>query len=183
MPGMMDTILNVGQNDAIVSSTLARTQNARFAYDTYRRFLATHATVALGLPKEPFERVLEDARARVATAKGLDQARLNAEELKRRVPDALIPAEELAAVAAEFKAIVREESGHAFPNDAHEQLWQAIATIFKSWNSPRAIAYRALRPGREPVYSLFPEYPDTAQHVSGALLTRGPDAGRGGRSQ
>ena len=144
MPGMMDTILNVGQNDAIVSSTLARTQDARFAHDTYRRFLATHATVALGLPKEPFERVLEDARARVAAAKGLDQARLNAEELKRRVPDAHIPAEELAAVAAEFKAIVREESGHAFPNDAHEQLWQAIAAIFKSWSSPRAIAYRAM---------------------------------------
>jgi len=144
MPGMMDTILNVGQNDAVVSSASARTQSARFAYDTYRRFLAMHATVALGLRKEPFERVLEDARARVATAMGMDQAHLNAEELKRRVPDAHIPAEELAAVATEFKAIVREETGHAFPSDPREQLWQAIAAIFASWNGPRATAYRAM---------------------------------------
>src|SRR5258708_11747370 len=87
MLGMMDTILNLGLNDAVAEGLAARTKNARFAYDTYRRFVAMHASIALGVPKEPFERALDEARAGVANKKGIDRTRLNAEELKRAVPD------------------------------------------------------------------------------------------------
>jgi pyruvate,orthophosphate dikinase len=144
MPGMMDTILNLGLSDAVAQGLAARSGSKRFAYDAYRRFIAMHASIALGMSKEPFDRALDDARGRVAVAKGIDRTRLNAEELKRRVPDADIPAEELEALAGTFKAIVKKETGRDFPTDPREQLWQAIEAVFASWNNHRAVVYRKM---------------------------------------
>jgi pyruvate,orthophosphate dikinase len=144
MPGMMDTILNLGLNDAVAEGLTARTKNQRFALDAYRRFVAMHASISLGVSKEPFDRALDDARVRAATAKGVDRTRLNAEELKRVLPDSDIPAEELKTLVATFKAIVRKETGRDFPSEPREQLWQAIEAVFRSWNNHRAIVYRRM---------------------------------------
>ncbi len=144
MPGMMDTILNLGLSDAVAEALAARTGNPRFAFDAYRRFVAMHACVALGLSKEPFDHALDAARARVADSKGVDRTRLNAEELKRIVPDSDVPADELKALVATFKAIVKEETGREFPTDAREQLWQAIVAVFNSWDNHRAVVYRRM---------------------------------------
>ena len=143
MPGMMDTILNLGLNDAVAEGLAAKT-NARFAFDAYRRFVAMHSSIALGLSKEPFDQALDEARARVATSKGIDRTRFNAEELKRKVPDSDIPAEELRALVQTFKAIVKKETGRDFPPDPIDQLWQAIEAVFRSWNNHRAIVYRRM---------------------------------------
>ncbi len=144
MPGMMDTVLNLGLNDAVAEGLAARSGSPRFAYDAYRRFIAMHASIALGLSKEPFDRALDDARGRVAVTKGIDRTRLNAEELKRAVPDADIPVEELRALVPAFKAIVKKETGEDFPGDPREQLWQAIEAVFASWNNHRAVVYRKM---------------------------------------
>src|SRR5579872_3898745 len=144
MPGMMDTILNLGMNDAVAEGLAARTASPRFAFDAYRRFVAMHAGIALGVPREPFEEALDLARARVAAAKSIDRTRLNAEELKRAVPDADIPADELRMLVKAFKGAVRKETGRDFPADAREQLWQAISAVFKSWNNHRAVVYRRM---------------------------------------
>jgi pyruvate,orthophosphate dikinase len=144
MPGMMDTILNLGLTDAVTEAMATRSGNPRFAFDAYRRFLAMHATVALGVSREPFDRALEDVRARVATARGVDRTRLNAEELKRRVPDADLPGDELRSLTAAYKAIVKKETGRDFPADAREQLWQAIGAVFASWDNHRAVVYRRM---------------------------------------
>ncbi|HEY1695386.1 MAG TPA: pyruvate, phosphate dikinase [Polyangiaceae bacterium] len=144
MPGMMDTILNLGLNDAVAEGLAAKTGSARFAFDAYRRFIAMHACIALGMAKDPFDRALDEARARVAAAKGIDRTRLNAEELKRRVPDADIPAEELKAIVDAFKGIVKKATGKDFPTDPREQLWQAVEAVFRSWNNHRAIVYRRM---------------------------------------
>jgi pyruvate,orthophosphate dikinase len=144
MPGMMDTILNLGLSDAVTEGLAARSGDARFAFDAYRRFLVMHATIALGVHRDAFDHALEDARARVATARGVDRTRLNAEELKRRVPDADIPVDELRALVTTYKAIVKKETGREFPTDAREQLWQAVGAVFESWNNHRAIVYRRM---------------------------------------
>jgi pyruvate,orthophosphate dikinase len=144
MPGMMDTILNLGLNDAVAEGLAAKTSSPRFSYDAYRRFIGMHATIADGISKEPFDRAFEEVRARVAVAKGIDRTRLNVEELKRRVPDSDIPAEELKALVASFKAIVKKETGRDFPSDPREQLWQAIVAVFKSWDNHRAAVYRKM---------------------------------------
>jgi pyruvate,orthophosphate dikinase len=144
MPGMMDTILNLGLNDAVAEGLAARTKSPRFAFDAYRRFVAMHASIALGLSREPFDHALEEARARVAQAKGVDRTRLNAEELRRAVPDSDLPAEELKALVSRFKAIVKGETGREFPTDPREQLWQAVEAVLKSWNNHRAVVYRRM---------------------------------------
>jgi pyruvate,orthophosphate dikinase len=143
MPGMMDTILNLGLNDAVAEG-LAAKSSPRFAFDAYRRFIAMHASIALGVAREPFEHALDQARARVAAAKGIDATRLNAEELKRKVPDSDVPAEELKALVQSFKAIVKAETGKDFPPDPIDQLWQAIEAVFRSWDNHRAIVYRRM---------------------------------------
>jgi pyruvate,orthophosphate dikinase len=144
MPGMMDTILDLGLDDAVAEGLAAKT-SARFAYDTYRRFIAAHATVALGVPKRPFERALDEVRARVAAARGMTSSRLNAEELKRKVPDSELPADELQALVGTFKILVQKETGSDFPGDPRVQLWQAIEAVLRSWNSRRAVVYRRLK--------------------------------------
>jgi pyruvate,orthophosphate dikinase len=133
MPGMMDTVLNLGLNDRTVQGLIRRTQNPRFAYDSYRRFVQMYADVVLGLrPKEkterdPFETILE----RKKQSRGV---RLDTE----------LSAEDLREVVAAFKAEVKNRSGKAFPDDPHEQLWGAIGAVFGSWNNDRAVAYREL---------------------------------------
>jgi pyruvate,orthophosphate dikinase len=144
MPGMMDTILNLGLNDAIAEGLASRTKSPRFAFDAYRRFVAMHANIALGVSKEPFEQALEETRSQVAGAKGVDRTRLNAEELKHLVPDSELPADELKVLVSRFKAIVKQATGRDFPADPREQLAQAIEAVFKSWNNHRAVVYRRM---------------------------------------
>jgi pyruvate, orthophosphate dikinase len=144
MPGMMDTILNLGLNDATAEGLAKRTQNPRFAYDAYRRFLAMYSDVALGVKKEKFDHALDEARVRAAKAKGIDTGRLNSEELKRKVPDAELPAEELKQLVTTFKAIVKAETGKDFPTDPKAQLAGAIEAVFKSWQNHRAVVYRRM---------------------------------------
>jgi len=144
MPGMMDTILNLGLNDATMKGLAERTKNRRFVLDAYRRFIAMYADVAMHVPREHFEHALDQARARVGKAKGIDATRLNAEELRRKVTDADIPEAELAEVVEVFKGIVKEKSGKDFPSDPKEQLWGAIVAVFQSWNNHRAVVYRKM---------------------------------------
>jgi pyruvate,orthophosphate dikinase len=144
MPGMMDTILNLGLNDATAEGLAKKTQNPRFAYDAYRRFVAMYSDVALGVKKERFDAALDEARLRAAKAKGVDTSRMNSEELKRKVPDAELPAEDLKAIVATFKAIVKKETGKDFPSDPKEQLAGAIHAVFKSWGNHRAVVYRRM---------------------------------------
>ncbi|HJX09113.1 MAG TPA: pyruvate, phosphate dikinase [Candidatus Binatia bacterium] len=133
MPGMMDTVLNLGLNDRTVQGLIRRTQNPRFAYDSYRRFVQMYADVVLGLrpmektERDPFETILE----RKKQSRGV---RLDTE----------LSADDLREVVAAFKAEVKYRSGKAFPDDPHEQLWGAIGAVFGSWNNDRAIAYREL---------------------------------------
>ncbi len=144
MPGMMDTILNLGLNDATAEGMAKRTSNPRFVYDAYRRFVAMYSDVALGVKKELFEHALEEARARVAKTKGIDTTRINSEELKRKVPDSELPAEELKGLVAAFKAIVEKQTGKAFPTEPKAQLWGAIEAVFGSWMNHRASVYRKM---------------------------------------
>ena len=144
MPGMMDTILNLGLNDATAAGIAKRTQNPKFAFDAYRRFIAMHASVALGVSKEHFEHAFEAVRAQVATSRGVDTTRMNSEELKRKVPDSDVPADELEAVVRSYKAIVVKETGKEFPSDPFEQLWGAITAVFHSWQNSRAVYYRRM---------------------------------------
>jgi pyruvate,orthophosphate dikinase len=133
MPGMMDTVLNLGLNDRTVQGLIRRTHNPRFAFDAYRRFIQMYADVALGLkPKDksehgPFESILE----RKKRSRGVRfDTELNGEDLQE--------------VVAAFKAEVTSRSGKEFPEDPYEQLWGAIGAVFGSWNNDRAIAYREL---------------------------------------
>ncbi|MBS1240455.1 MAG: pyruvate, phosphate dikinase, partial [Proteobacteria bacterium] len=127
MPGMMDTVLNLGLNDATVEGLAATSGNARFAWDSYRRFIQMYSDVVLGLDHGLFEEVLEIAKEDNGFHADLD---LGAEEWK--------------ALVAEYKAIVEAEWGKPFPQDVHEQLWGAISAVFDSWDSDRAKVYRRL---------------------------------------
>ncbi|MEO8796570.1 MAG: pyruvate, phosphate dikinase, partial [Polyangiaceae bacterium] len=145
MPGMMDTILNLGLNDETAEGLAKKSDDARFAYDAYRRFITMYSEVALGLHREPFDQALERVRLKVAEAKGVDTSRSNSEELKRKVPDSDIPADDLKALVVELKALVKKESGSDFPADARVQLQGAIRAVFESWNNHRAIVYRRMQ--------------------------------------
>jgi pyruvate, orthophosphate dikinase len=125
MPGMMDTVLNIGLNDAVAEGLVARTGDARFAYDAYRRLVQMFGGVVLGIPDEPFEKVLDGYRARRNVAN-----------------DADLPAEDLAAITREFREIVKARTGRPFPTDPVEQLRLATEAVFASWNGKRAIDYR-----------------------------------------
>src|ERR1700744_4810854 len=110
MPGMMDTILNLGLNDATAKGLVEKTNNPRFVWDAYRRFVAMYADVALGVHREHFEKALDTVRAKIAKDKGVDATKLNAEELRRKVTDADIPADDLKGLVATFKGIVKEHT-------------------------------------------------------------------------
>src|SRR5437660_1701847 len=125
MPGMMETILNLGLNDQTVEGLIAGSKNARFAYDSYRRFVQMYGDVVFDLGKEPFEEELEKAKARRKVKRDID-----------------LPADDLHDLVHDFKTIVKKRTGHPFPDDPQEQLWGAIEAVFKSWNTRRAKDYR-----------------------------------------
>jgi len=125
MPGMMDTVLNLGLNDSSVDGLAKQTDDERFAYDSYRRFIAMYGRIVLGLEAEPFDRLLE-------TAKEWDGV----------TADSDISAETLRRLCERYKDVVRRDTGKAFPQKPAEQLRGAVEAVFRSWNGPRAIAYR-----------------------------------------
>lgn len=133
MPGMMDTVLNLGLNDETVQGLITLSGNERFAYDSYRRFVAMYGDVVLDLKPQdkteidPFEEILE----RKKRARGVKL-------------DTELTADDLRELVAEFKAAIRERKGVTFPEDPQEQLWGAIGAVFGSWMNARAIAYRKL---------------------------------------
>ncbi|MCL2178580.1 MAG: pyruvate, phosphate dikinase [Proteobacteria bacterium] len=144
MPGMMDTILNLGVNEEIVQALAKETGNPHFAYDAYRRFIAMYSDVVLGVSKEHFEKELDELRREVAKRKGLALEKLNPEELKQAVPDNALSAEDLKELVKRSLAIVEAQLKKPFPTNPKEQLWGAIGAVFESWNNDRAIAYRRM---------------------------------------
>jgi pyruvate,orthophosphate dikinase len=133
MPGMMDTILNLGLNDAVVEGMTRKTGNARFAWDSYRRFVQMYGDVVLGLKPankndiDPFEEII----AQLKKEKGVElDNQLSVDDLKKMV--------------SKFKAAVLKQTGHKFPDSAYEQLWGAICSVFDSWMNDRAILYRKM---------------------------------------
>jgi pyruvate,orthophosphate dikinase len=125
MPGMMDTILNLGLNDDAVEGLARSTGNARFAYDSYRRLIQMYGEVVEGVDAHRFEQALGDLK----TAKGVQQ-------------DVDLDADDLRELVATFKQIYEEDTGVAFPQDAREQLARAVRAVFQSWDTPRAQVYR-----------------------------------------
>ena len=144
MPGMMDTILNLGLNDRVTEGLARATGNAKFAWDAYRRFVTMYADVVLGVPRSLFEVELTLARQDLAKERGLPTGNLNEEELRRKLPDSELDAERLKALAHRFIAIVEKQTGKPFPTDPHEQLAGAIRAVFQSWNNHRAKVYRKM---------------------------------------
>ena len=142
MPGMMDTVLNLGLNDETVEALAADSGDARFAYDSYRRFIQMYSDVVMGLDHEVFEEILEDEKGRLG------------HEL-----DTELTADDWQDVIARYKAKVEEELGKPFPQDPQEQLWGAIGAVFSSWMNtarhhlppaarhPRKLGHRGQRPG------------------------------------
>ncbi len=127
MPGMMDTILNLGLNDQSVEGLAKRSGDARFAYDSYRRFIQMYSNVVLGIDHHNFEEVLEEVK-----------------EDKAYRLDTDLSADDWKTVVAKYKAKVKEQLGQPFPQDVHEQLWGAMGAVFGSWMNQRAITYRRL---------------------------------------
>ncbi|NTV84135.1 MAG: pyruvate, phosphate dikinase, partial [Bacteroidales bacterium] len=133
MPGMMDTILNLGLNEKAVAGLAKKTGNERFAWDSYRRFVQMYGDVVLGLKPnskedvDPFEEIIED----VKEEKGIEN-------------DNDLTAADLKELVKRFKAAVKKKTGHNFPTDPWEQLWGAVVAVFSSWMNDRAIYYRKL---------------------------------------
>ncbi len=165
MPGMMDTVLNLGLNDETVKGLVAKSGDERFAWDSYRRFVQMYADVVMGLSHHDFEEILEDFKER--------------EGLKN---DTDVTAEQWKEIVSEYKDLVKRELNQDFPNDPHEQLWGAIGAVFKSWQTPRAVTYRRIH--------TIPEQWGTAVNVqamvfgnmgedcaTGVAFTRDPSTG------
>jgi pyruvate, orthophosphate dikinase len=131
MPGMMDTILNLGMNDEVVEIVAEKSGNPRFAWDSYRRFLQMYGDVVMGVQKregedhEPFETVIDEVKASAGVEKDTD---LTVDHLK--------------SLVEKFKQLIRERTGKTFPQDPLQQLWGSIGAVFGSWNNDRAIVYR-----------------------------------------
>jgi len=145
MPGMMDTVLNLGLNDEAVEGLAKLTNNPRFAWDSYRRFMQMFSDVAMGVPHHAFEHELEEVKRAIAKKKGIKDAdSLVQEALNKVVPDTALEVEDLKDLVARYKAIYKKHKNSDFPQEAHEQLWHAIDAVFGSWNNDRAIAYREI---------------------------------------
>ncbi|NFA41225.1 pyruvate, phosphate dikinase [Clostridium botulinum] len=127
MPGMMDTILNLGLNDEVVESMAKLTNNPRFAYDSYRRFVQMFSDVVMGIENRLFENKIEEIKDK----KGVEF-------------DTDLDENDLKVLVSEFKAIYKKEKGEDFPQDPKTQLLEAVTAVFRSWNNPRAIVYRRL---------------------------------------
>jgi len=127
MPGMMDTVLNLGLNDQTVEGLAALSGDRRFAFDSYRRFITMYSNVVLGLSHDDFEEVLDDHKDRLGVTIDTD---LSAADWEK--------------VVAEYKQVVERELGSPFPQDPHEQLWGAVSAVFASWMNDRAKFYRRM---------------------------------------
>ncbi len=133
MPGMMDTILNLGLNDVVAEGMVAKTQNPHFVYDSYRRFVQMYGDVVLGMKPvnktdiDPFEAIIEEVK-----------------EIRGVKLDKDLNVEELKLLVARFKTAIKERTGKDFPDDPMEQLWGAICAVFRSWMNERAILYRKM---------------------------------------
>lgn len=127
MPGMMDTILNLGLNDVTVEGLSKKTNNERFAYDSYRRFIQMFSDVAMGIPKAEFDKIL------------------NKQKEKRNIENDIdLDTDDLKEIVKEYKAIYKKYIGEDFPQDPKVQLFNAVRAVFMSWNTPRAKTYRKL---------------------------------------
>ena len=135
MPGMMDTILNLGINEKVVEGLVEKTNNPRFAWDAYRRFIQMFGDVAMGVDHDKFEEILDEAKKSIASKVG---------KAEKDVKDTDLDVEDLKVVVEKYKAMYKEEKGEEFPVDPKVQLWHAINAVFRSWNNPRAEAYRKL---------------------------------------
>ncbi|MCF0246474.1 MAG: pyruvate, phosphate dikinase, partial [Ileibacterium sp.] len=122
MPGMMDTILNLGINDVVAATIAEKSDNPRFAYDSYRRFIQMFADVVKGLSKKRFEEIIDEVKAEKGIKDDLD-----------------LTAEDMQELVARFKEFYRAELGEDFPTDPRQQMMEAIEAVFKSWNNERAI--------------------------------------------
>src|SRR5690606_12966545 len=127
MPGMMDTVLNLGLNDQTVEGLKRRSNNPRFAYDSYRRFVQMYGDVVMGVPHSEFEAMIDEVKAR----RGVTE-------------DTALTADDWKELVGRFKARVQEVTGRPFPDDPMEQLRGAINAVFDSWHNPRAERYRQL---------------------------------------
>ena len=127
MPGMMDTILNLGLNDKSVEGLAKKTNNPRFAWDAYRRFIQMYGNVAMGVDHDKFEEII----AEVKSHRGIKE-------------DTELTAEELQEIVSKYKVMYKKEKGEAFPQDPKKQMWGAIGAVFGSWMNERAIVYRKL---------------------------------------
>jgi pyruvate,orthophosphate dikinase len=155
MPGMMETILNLGLNDESVEGLAAQSSNARFAFDSYRRFLQMYGDVVLGVPTRGFESLLANKRRMCGVAS-----------------DAEIPAGALRELVAEYKALVRDSIGRDLPMDPSEQLWGAIEAVWRSWTLKKAVDYRRV--------NRIAETPGTAVNVMAMVFGNlGDDSGTG----
>jgi pyruvate,orthophosphate dikinase len=165
MPGMMDTVLNLGLNDQTVEALAASSGDRRFAYDSYRRFITMYSNVVLGLDHHLFEEILDEHK-----------------DLHGYMLDTELDADDWAALIERYKACVEDERGAPFPQDPHDQLWGAIGAVFGSWMNQRAITYRRLH--------AIPESWGTAVNVqamvfgnmgetsaTGVAFTRNPSTG------
>jgi len=161
MPGMMDTVLNLGLNDVVAEGLVKKTNNRRFVYDSYRRFVQMYGDVVLGLKPvhkdeiDPFEVIIEEKKK----AKGIHlDTELDADDLKELVD--------------QFKQAIKDQTGHDFPQNPMKQLWGAVGAVFGSWNNERAIAYRKL-------YDI-PDWWGTAVNVQSMVFgNMGEDSGTG----
>ena len=127
MPGMMDTILNLGLNDKTVQALIKKTKNERFAYDSYRRFIQMFGNVVMSLDKSEFEEIIQKKK-----------------EDKNIKLDTSLTVEDLKEIIQKYKNKIRHKTGEEFPQDSYKQLEMSIEAVFKSWNNPRAITYRRL---------------------------------------
>ena len=172
MPGMMDTILNLGLNDATAEALARRSGNQRFAYDSYRRLVQMYGDVVFGIEGPDGQDLFEDALARLKAQRKVGR-------------DIDLSAEDLRRLAARFKEIVRQEAGCPFPDDPWQQLWGAIEAVFKSWQTKRAVDYRRVH--RIPddlgtaVNVMAMVFGNLGEHcATGVAFTRNPSTGEPG---
>jgi len=168
MPGMMDTILNLGLNDVAVEGFAKKTGNPRFAYDSYRRFIQMFSDVVMEMSKDFFERILDEIK-----------------ESKGAKFDTDLSAEDLQEVIAKYKAVYKEKMGEDFPQEPKVQLMEAVKAVFRSWDNPRAIVYRRMNdiPGSwgtavNVQAMVFGNMGDTSG--TGVAFTRNPSTGENG---
>jgi pyruvate,orthophosphate dikinase len=155
MPGMMETILNLGLNESSVEALARNTNNERFAFDAYRRFVQMYCSVVIGLPKEELEHKLRAMKSRLGV---------------KEDPD--VPASGWRELVGEYKAYYKEKTGRAFPEDPEEQLWGAIGAVFGSWMAEKAVTYRRV----EKITGLLGTAVNVVQMVFG---NTGEDSGTG----